>query len=82
MGAFPLLEELQPVLPLMKGGISDEEKRERLAAINFARSSIALEGFKAPDAYEVQALRYSNGEISIQQFVAEAKNICVEIRNG
>jgi hypothetical protein len=61
--------------------VFDEEKQERLAAINFARASIALEGLKAPDTYEVQALRYANGELSIQQLIVEAKNICAEIRN-
>jgi hypothetical protein len=60
--------------------ISEEEKRKRLAANDFSRASIALEGLKAPDAYDVQALRFANGEITHDQLQVFVQKLSAVIR--
>jgi uncharacterized membrane protein len=60
--------------------ISEEEKNKRLAANAFSRASIALEGLKAPDAYDIQALRYANGEITHDQLLVFVEELSAVIR--
>lgn len=49
--------------------ISAAERRRREKAINFARSSIGLEGFTLSKTAEAQAQRFINGEIELAEFV-------------
>ncbi|MCL2715523.1 MAG: antitoxin VbhA family protein [Alphaproteobacteria bacterium] len=52
-----------------KTGISPEERQRRQEAVNFARASVGLEGFKLSQAEEAHAERYINGDIDIKEFV-------------
>jgi hypothetical protein len=57
--------------------ISAAERRRRENAINFARSSVGLEGLKPSGAEEYHARRFINGEIELAEFVqmkAEAES--------
>ncbi|MGO1602822.1 MULTISPECIES: antitoxin VbhA family protein [unclassified Halomonas] len=54
--------------------ITDEEKQRRQEAVNYARASVGLEGFKLSEADEAHAQRYINGEIDLAEFV--------KVRNG
>ncbi|MBY4796708.1 chromosome segregation protein ParM [Burkholderia multivorans] len=49
--------------------ISDTERRRREEAVNYARSSVGLEGFKISEAEEQHARRFVNGEIELAEFV-------------
>lgn len=49
--------------------ISAGERRRRENAVNFARSSVGLEGFKPSKAEEAHARRFINGEIELAEFV-------------
>lgn len=49
--------------------ISDTERRRREEAVNYARSSVGLEGFKISEAEEQHACRFINGEIALAEFV-------------
>jgi len=49
--------------------ISAAERRRRENAVNFARSSVGLEGFTPSDAAEADARRFINGDISLADFV-------------
>ena len=49
--------------------ISPEERERREEAFKYARASVGLEGFKLSEAAEQHALRYINGEISIEELV-------------
>ncbi|PRE43865.1 antitoxin VbhA family protein [Burkholderia multivorans] len=49
--------------------ISDTERRRREEAVNYARSSVGLEGFKISEAEEQHARRFINGEIELAEFV-------------
>ena len=49
--------------------LSAGERRRRENAVNFARSSVGLEGFKPSKAEEAHARRFINGEIQLAEFV-------------
>jgi len=49
--------------------ISAAEHRRRENAVNFARSSVGLEGFKPSEAAESDARLFINGDISLADFV-------------
>jgi hypothetical protein len=49
--------------------ISKEERARRQAAVDTARASVGLEGFKLPPDEEERARRYVEGEISLSEFV-------------
>jgi len=49
--------------------ISPEERQSRQDAVNYARASVELEGFKVSQAEEDHAERYINGEIDIKEFI-------------
>lgn len=49
--------------------ISASERRRRENAVNFARSSVGLEGFTPSRAEEAHARRFINGEIELAEFV-------------
>lgn len=50
--------------------ITDEERRRRQAACDYARASVGLEGFKPSQADEEHAARFIAGEIDLAEFVA------------
>ena len=52
-----------------KDAISANERRRRENAVNFARSSVGLEGFKPSKAEEAHARRFISGEIDLAEFV-------------
>ncbi len=45
------------------------ERRRRKAAVDFARASVGLEGFKPSKAAEADALRFIAGGIQLAEFV-------------
>lgn len=49
--------------------ISVVESRRRERAVNFARASVGLEGFKPEKEDEAHARRFINGEIDLAAFV-------------
>lgn len=48
---------------------SSSERRRREEAVNFARASIGLEGFKPSLEDEALAQRFIDGEIDLAEFV-------------
>ncbi len=57
-----------PVKPA-NDAISAAERRRRENAVNFARASVGLEGFKPSKKEEAHARRFINGEIELAEFV-------------
>lgn len=53
--------------------ITDAERRRRQAAVNFARASVGLEGFKPSPADEALAVRFINGEVDFPEVIAAVK---------
>jgi hypothetical protein len=49
--------------------LSSSERRRREEAVNFARASIGLEGFKPSLEDEALAQRFIDGEIDLAEFV-------------
>lgn len=49
--------------------ISDAERDRRVAAVNYARASVGLEGFSLSAADETHAQRFIDGETSLNEFV-------------
>lgn len=49
--------------------ISAPERGRRVAAVNYARASVGLEGFSLSAADEEQAQRLINGDIDLEEFV-------------
>jgi hypothetical protein len=49
--------------------ISPAESRRREAAVNFARSSVGLEGFKPSTTAETAARQFIQGDIPLNEFV-------------
>jgi len=52
-----------------KDAISAAERRRREAAVNFARASVGLEGFKPSKAAETGARQFIKGDIQLADFV-------------
>lgn len=52
-----------------ESGLTDPERLKRQKAVNFARASISLEGFKLSPECEAQAVRFINGEIEIADVI-------------
>lgn len=46
-----------------------KQRRKRQNAINFARASVGLEGFKLSEATEEHAARFIAGEIDLAEFL-------------
>ncbi|WCN00553.1 antitoxin VbhA family protein (plasmid) [Acidovorax sp. GBBC 1281] len=53
--------------------ITDDERRKRQEAVNYARASVGLEGFKPSEAEEQRAARFVAGEIDLADFVKPAR---------
>ncbi len=49
--------------------ISGAERDRRVAAVNYARASVGLEGFSLSAADEEYAPRFINGDIELEEFV-------------
>lgn len=49
--------------------ISPAERKRREEAVNYARASVGLEGFKIGKAEEQHARRFINGEIDMPEFL-------------
>ncbi len=49
--------------------ISGTERDRRVAAVNYARASVALEGFSLSAADEEHAQRFIDGSIDLEEFV-------------
>lgn len=49
--------------------LSPAEMRRREKAVNFARASVGLEGFKPSEAAEAGARQFIKGEITLAEFV-------------
>lgn len=56
-------------LQTRKPAISEAERKRREEAVNYARASVGLEGFKLSPADEVHAKRFISGEIELSEFV-------------
>lgn len=59
-----------PKTPTMCGAWC--ERRKRQAAVDFARASVGLEGFKPSEDAEAQMRRHINGEIDLAELVNPA----------
>lgn len=60
-----------PKTPTMYGAWS--ERRKRQEAVNFARASVGLEGFKLSEEAEQHSARFVAGEIDLAEFVNPAR---------
>ena len=49
--------------------IAERERARRLEAVNYARASVGLEGFKSNPAADAHDQRFINGEISLAEYV-------------
>ena len=49
--------------------ITDQERRRRQKALDFARASVALSGFKVSEATDMQAAQFVAGEIDLAEFL-------------
>lgn len=49
--------------------ISDEERRARQQAVEYAQSSVALEGLEQSEASKALAQRFIDGEIDLDQYL-------------
>lgn len=54
--------------------ISPAERKRREEAVNYARASVGLEGFKIGKAEEQHARRFINGEIDMPEFLKGRSN--------
>ena len=52
-----------------KPRISEEERERRQEAVDYARASVALEGFTLGQSDEEHAQRFINGKIELAEFV-------------
>jgi hypothetical protein len=50
--------------------ITKEEREERRDAINYARASVELEGFKCTPESDMHDQRFINGDITLAEYVA------------
>lgn len=53
--------------------ITEAERRKRQEAVNYARASVGLEGFKPSEADERRAARFVADEIDLAEFVNTAR---------
>lgn len=53
--------------------ITEAERRKRQEAVNYARASVGLEGFKPSEADERWAARFVADEIDLAEFVNTAR---------
>lgn len=56
--------------PLNTVNLTDAERQRRLDAVNYARASLALEGFALSAKEELRAQAFINGMLTIAEFIA------------
>ena len=59
----------QPLAAVPKPAISADERARRQKAVNSARASIGLEGFKVSAEEERHSQRFIDGEIDLAEYV-------------
>lgn len=64
------VQQAQNLVP----AISPAERKRREEAVNYARASVGLEGFKIGGAEEQHAQRFINGEIDMNEFLKGRSN--------
>ena len=62
--------------------VSVAERRRREKAVDFARASVGLEGFRPSKEEEAHARRFINGEIQLPEFVQVKAKANVEPARG
>lgn len=67
-----------PKTPTMYGAWC--ERRKRLEAVNYARASVGLEGFKPSQEDEDLAVRYINGEVEFPEVIETVKEPAQRMR--
>ncbi len=50
--------------------ISDEERRARQQAVEYAQASVALEGLEQTEAAKAHAQRFIDGEIDLDEYLS------------
>lgn len=58
--------------PTLKVENPAEERLKRKDAVDFARASLGLSGFKIATEHEARARRFIDGEISLEEFLGAA----------
>lgn len=58
--------------------VSPEERARRQDAVNTARASVGLEGFRLSADEEQRAARYIDGQMSLEEFVGRPRVRSVE----
>ncbi|MBH3399802.1 antitoxin VbhA family protein [Pseudomonas fluorescens] len=53
----------------LRNAISDEERKRRQKAVDYARASIELSGFSLGSEDEVRAQAFVNGDLDLSDFV-------------
>jgi hypothetical protein len=64
-----LMQEKAAVKPVPDGTQIDAQRRKRQDAVNFARASVGLEGFRNSPEDEAIAKRFVDGEIDFSEFM-------------
>ena len=62
--------------PTLKVENPAEERLKRKDAVDFARASLGLSGFKITTEHEACAQRFVDGEISLEDFVGTPDKSC------
>lgn len=64
----------QKLLTTANDNVSPAEKRRREQAVNFARASVGLEGFKPSPAAEASARQFINGRVNMAELAKPIKD--------
>jgi hypothetical protein len=51
--------------------ITEAERKQRREAVDYARASVALEGFALSDEDKIQEERFVNGEIDLDELLSQ-----------
>jgi hypothetical protein len=55
--------------------VTDDERKRRKAAVDYARVSVGLEGFKLSSDDEKHAERFVSGEIELSEFLKVCRDV-------
>lgn len=61
--------------PMTSDHIAEDEKARRREAVDFARASVGLEGFKISELHEARAKHYIAGELDLNEFIAGSSDV-------
>ena len=64
----------QKLLTSANDNVSPAEKRRREQAVNFARASVGLEGFKPSQTAEASARQFINGRVNMAELAKPIKD--------